>query len=122
MKRTVLVLLTVCSPLWAEEKASEALPPIVSPVVSTETKLAKLLNFCGQAEMQRLFLKTQIGKQLQLRQQETLREAKRQAMHEAMTKGEISVQEYMQWLEVEETPALLTHQPSVEYSAPKSAP
>jgi hypothetical protein len=102
MKRMLLVLMFVCSPLCADEKASDALPPVVSPVVSTETKAATPSNFCGQAEMQRLFLKTEIGKQLQLRQQEALRQAKRQAMHEAMARGEISVQEYMQWLTAQE--------------------
>jgi hypothetical protein len=93
MKRMLLVLLAACAPLCADEKASDAL----APVVSKETKAATPSNFCGQAEMQRLFSKTEIGKQLQLRQQEALRQAKRQAMHEAMAKGEISVQEYMQY-------------------------
>lgn len=102
MKRMLLVLLFAYSPLCADEKASEALPP----VVSTETNAATPSNFCGQTEMQRLFLKTEIGKQLQTRQQEALRQAMtqiiRQAMHEAMAKGEISVQEYMQWLTAQE--------------------
>ena len=44
-----------------------------------------------------MFLKTEIGKHLQARQQEAQSEALRQVRLQAVNEGKISVQEYMQY-------------------------
>ena len=95
MKPLILVLATViCLPAFAAE-------PVITATPASESKAAPpvVTTFCGQDAVQRWFLKTEVGKQLQLRQQEAQREALRQAMLQAVNEGKISVQEYMQLIE-----------------------
>jgi hypothetical protein len=124
MKLLILVLATVvCLPAFAAES-------VTTTASESKAALPAATSFCGQDVVRRLFMKTEVGQRLQLRQQEAQRDALRQAarqvirqaMHEAMLKGEISVQEYMRWLEVEETSALITNQPPVGSSLQSNSP
>jgi hypothetical protein len=95
MKSTIVIALGMaCFPSLAAEptaKPSSEAKTVQSTIQPTASA------FCGQSEVQRLFLKTEIGKQLQARRQEAQSEALRQAMLQAVNEGKISVQEYMQY-------------------------
>jgi hypothetical protein len=98
---TILVAVA-CSPVVAAEpnaaSPSSSASPVVAETTSTPTPEGKTVvaqpvksasNFCGQAEIYRLLMKTEFGKQLQLQQQEALR----QAIAQAVAEGKISAQQ-----------------------------
>ena len=106
MKPLILIATVICSSAFAAE-------PVTTVTSASESKATQPAanSFCGQDVIQRLFLKTEIGKQLQLRQQE----ASRQALLQAMKEGKISVQEYMQSIAEDEVP-----EPSLPLAPPAS--
>ena len=120
MKPLILAATVICSSAFAAESvttATSASEPKAAPPAAT--------SFCGQDVMQRLFLKTEIGKQLQLRQRDSIR----QAMLQAVNEGKISVQEYMlgEYAPVPETQettskAAASALPASKEAAPEAAP
>ena len=133
MKSAVLPILVAvaCSPVLAAEPtaAPPAAPAAASPAVAetpstpaaTEAKavvpplavhpVVSAPSFCGQDEVYRLLMNTEIGKQLQLRQQEALR----QAIAQAVAEGRIPAQQPQQ-------PAVVNPQPAQPAPAESTTP
>ena len=86
MKSIILtaLVLTACSAGWAAETVPVAITPVPSPTTpipmeakaaGPQTVVSSVPNFCGQADVARLVMNTDVGKKLQLQQQEEIRQA-----------------------------------------------